>query len=159
MKRILALGLVAALFVTVCDVPAFSEPALNENSVYREYRDSIFRLQQDVVHLYLELQQGKNPQAVYEHILQVTEQIAVLIGKAELASKEVDDALQISLQDYMEMLLLLGLPEDRKSNLMSLGYTEEDIAELMDWILHYNDYNHHIITGFSPEEMERFYAA
>lgn len=57
------------------------------------------------------------------------------------------------------MLLILGLPEDRKLDLMSLGYTEEDIAEFMDWILHYNDYNHHIITGFSPEEMERFYAA
>lgn len=157
MKKV-ALGVIVALFMTMCDIPAFSESALDEYAVYREYRDNIYRLQQDVAHLYLELHREKNTQAVYEHVLQVIEKTAALTGEAALASKDINDDLRASLQNYMEILLILGLNEEQISNLMDMGYTEEDIAGFMDWILLYNDYNHHVVTGFTPEEMELFYA-
>ncbi|MBU7048458.1 MAG: hypothetical protein HXS54_18655 [Theionarchaea archaeon] len=59
-------------------------------------------------------------------------------------------------QDHLESILILGLSETQKENLSTLGYTEDDIDELLDFFLHYNDYYHHIETGFTPEEMERF---
>ncbi len=157
MKKV-ALGVVVALFMTMCDIPAFSESALDEYTVYREYRDDIYRLQQDVAHIYLELHQEKNVQAVYQHVLQVIEKTAALTGEAAVASKDINDDLRASLQNYMEILLIMGLNEEQKSRLMDIGCTEEDIAGFIDWILLYNDYNHHVVTGFTPEEMEQFYA-
>ncbi|MBU7017677.1 MAG: hypothetical protein HXS44_09220 [Theionarchaea archaeon] len=159
MKKGLALCIIVTLLITLCDIPVFSEPAPDEYVVYREYREDLLRLQEETARVYLELHQEKNPQAVYEHVLQVIHQTAVLLGDTEAASMDIDYDLQPSLQNYMEMLLLLGLNEEKMAHLMDLGYTEEDIVKFMDWILTYNDFNHHAMTGFTPEEMERFYSA
>ena len=160
MKKELALSLVITLFLAMCNIPVVSEPdSQEEYAVYREYRENLCRLQEDTALIYLELHQGKNPHAVYEHMLQIVERTAVLIGNTEAASKDIHNDLRPSPQNFMEMILLLGLNEEQKSNLKNLGCTEEDIAEFMDWILVYNDYNHHVIEGFTPEEMERFYSA
>jgi hypothetical protein len=116
----------------------------------------MYELQEDVTQVYLELHQGKNLHAVYEHVLHTIEETAVLIGNAEAASKDIHEEFQISLQNHMELLLILGLTQEQKSNLLDLGYTEDDITDFMDWISIYNDFNHHVTTGFTPGEMERF---
>ncbi len=159
MKKALALSLIIIFSVTMYDVPALSEPASEDPyKIYKEYRDSLFSLQQDIAHVCMELHQGKNVQAVYEHMLQVTEKTAVLIGKAENTSQNVHDILQISLQDRMEMILILGLSEKQKENLIELGYTEDDMAELLDWILLHNDHYFHAAAGFTPEEIEQLHS-
>jgi len=104
------------------------------------------------------LHQEKNPQAVYQHILQITEKTAQLMGEAERASQNMHDAVQISVQDYLEILLRLGFSEKQKENLADLGYTEDDLHELRTWLLYYNDYYHHTATGFTPKEIEWFYS-
>jgi len=158
MKKGLALSLAAVLFLMMCDIPPISESeGENPYKLYKEYRNSLYALQKDITQIYLEIDK-KNPQAVYEHILQVIEKTARLIGEANTASQNVHDHLQISLQDHMEILLILGFSEEQKENLTNLGYTEEDIAELQTWLLHYNDYYHHVTTGFTLEEMEWFYS-
>ncbi len=158
MKKGLAFGLVAVLFLMMCDIPPISESeGENPYKLYKEYRNSLYLLQKDITQVYLEIDK-KNPQAVYEHMLQVIEKTAPLIGEANTASQNVHDHLQISLQDHLEILLILGLSEEQKENLANLGYAEEDIAELLTWLLHYNDYYHHVSTGFAPEEMEWFYS-
>lgn len=91
---------------------------------------------------------------MYEYILQVIEKIARLIGEVNTASQNVHDHLQISLQDHLKILLILGFSEEKKENLTDLGYTEEDINDLLTRLLHFNDCNHHVATGFIPEEVE-----
>ncbi len=158
MKKGLAFGLVAVLFLMMCDIPPISESeGENPYKLYKEYRNSLYLLQKDITQVYLEIDR-KNPQAVYEHILQVIEKTARLVGEVNTASQHVHDHLQISLQNHLEILLILGLSEEQKENLANLGYAEEDIDELSDWLLHYNDYYHHVSTGFTPEEMEKFYS-
>ncbi len=157
MKKILGLLLVTILSVMVCNVPVFSEENEREYEIYREYRDSLYMLQSDVTRLYFEVCQGKNPQAVYEHLLQMCEQTAELTGKAEEASHNLHTTVQVSLQDYLEVLLVLGLSEEQTQNLRTLGYTEEDISNLEKWFLYYNDSYHHAVTGFTEEEVERFH--
>ncbi len=152
-----ALGLVVVLLLMMCDIPV-SESDYDTYHLYKKYRDDLYTLQKDITHLYVELHQGKNAQAVYEHLLQTVEKTAVLIGKAELASKDVHEHLQISLKDHIELTLVRGLSESQKENLAALKYTEKDITELLDWLFHYNDYNYHAVIGFTPEEMERFYS-
>ncbi len=153
MRKMMALSLAAALFLALCNVPAFSEP--EDYTMYKEYREDLVMLQQDMTQVYLELE--KNPQAVYEHILQIIERTATLTGEAQLASHKIHDSLQISLQDQLELLLLLGFSEAQNQYLTNLGYTEEDISELKEWFLYYNDSYHHAVTGFTPEEVERFH--
>lgn len=155
MKKV-ALSLIVVLLLMLCDIPV-SESDYDTYHLYKEYRDDLYTLQKDITHIYIELHQGKNTQAVYEHLLQTVEKTAVLVGKAELASKDMHDALKISLQDHIELTLVRGLSESHKENLAALKYTEKDITELLDWLVHYNDYNHHAVIGFTPEEMERFY--
>jgi hypothetical protein len=150
-----ALGLVVILLMMTCDIPASESD--DTYHLYKQYRDDLYTLQKDITHLYGELNQGKNAQAVYEHLLQTVEKTAVLLGKAELASKDIHENLQISLQDHIELTLVRGLSEPHKENLAALQYTEKEITELLDWFVHYNDYNHHAVMGFTPEEMERFY--
>lgn len=158
MKKELALSLLVILLVTVCDVPALSDNDLEDHEIYREYRDDLYLLQKDITQIYLELHQGKNLQAVYEHIVQTVEKTAAVIGEAELASHNVHDALQISLQDHLEIVLILGLFEKQKENLINLRYTEEEIAELSDWLLHYNDYYHHATAEFTAEEIKQLHS-
>jgi len=159
MKRGLALSLIVALVLMVCDIPALSELVSEDPyHIYSEYKDSLCTLQQDIAQIHLELRQGKNPPAVYEHMLQTVELTATLIGKAELASHNIHDGLQSSLQSHLELLLTQGLSEEQKTDLINLGYTEEDINNLLNSLLHYNDYYHHVITGFSAEEVEWFYS-
>lgn len=158
MKKELALSLITALVLMLCDSPVISEPIYGDYTVYREYRDDLYSLQRDIALIYMELHQQKNPRAVYEHILQTTEKTALLIGEAESASRDVHDALQISVQDYMEILLRLGISEKQKESLVVLGYTEDDIDKLLTWLLYYNDYYHHAVSGFTPEEIEWFYS-
>jgi hypothetical protein len=155
MKKGVALGIVVALFLMMCDIPVLSESE-ESFTVYREYRDSLYDLQRDTTLIYLELHEGKNLQAVYEHIIQTVEKTSVSLGKAHRASRDIHDRLQISLQDHLEIILVLGLSENQKENLSTLGYTDVDIDELLDFFLTYNDYYHHVKTGFTPEEMERF---
>ena len=90
--------------------------------------------------------------------MQTVEKTAEVIGRAELASQNVYDGLQFSLRSQLEVLLILGLTEEQKTHLLNLGYTEEDVAEIMDSLLHYNDYYHHATTGFTPEEVEWFHS-
>ena len=156
MKKGVALGIVTALFLMMCDIPVLSQYEEDSFTVYREYRDSLYQLQRDITQIYLELHQEKNSQAVYEHMLQTAEKTSVSVGKVNRASQDIHDRLQISLQDHLEIILILGLSETQKENLSTLGYTEDDITELLDFLLHYNDYYHHTETGFTPEEMERF---
>jgi hypothetical protein len=127
--------------------------------VYREYREDLYSLQKDLTLLYMELQQGKNTQAVYQHALQVIETTALQIGKAQNASQDIHDALQVSLQDHLEIILLMGLSDNRKESLTDLGYTDEDIAEIIEWLATFNDFHNYAVTGFPPEERERFYQA
>jgi hypothetical protein len=155
MKKGIALGIIVALFFMMCDIPVLSESE-DSFTVYREYRDSLHDLQRDTTQIYLELHEGKNLQAVYEHIIQTVEKTSVSLGKAHRASQDIHDRLQISLQDHLEIILVLGLSENQKENLSTLGYTDDDVDELLDFFLHYNDYYHHVETGFTPEEMERF---
>ncbi|MGD2249796.1 MAG: hypothetical protein PVF58_15415 [Candidatus Methanofastidiosia archaeon] len=159
MKKVAVYGIVITLFLMMCDTPVFSGVIDNdeEYSVYETYYANVHELEEDIVQLYLDIHQKKNSQAVYQHILQTIQKTAVLIGEAEPASQDIYEDTRISLQNYMEITLILGLKE-QKSRLMDLGCTEEDIALVMDWILQYNDYNHHVTTGFTPEEKNRFYA-
>lgn len=152
----LALSL-AALLLMSCDIPALSGPVSDPYKIYNEYRDSLYVLQEDIAQIYLELQ-GKNPQAVYEHILQSIEKTAAVIGKAELASHNIHDGLQFSLQSHLELLLRCGLSEKQKTDLIDLGYAEDDMNRLLNSLVHYNDHYHHAVTGFTAEEMERFYS-
>lgn len=156
MKKILAPTLSLLLFVTMCDIPAFSQPT-SEYEIYNDYRNSLITLQQDVAQLYLELQQ-KNPQAVYQHILQITEDTAALIGNAEIASHNVYKGFQGSLQGHLELFFQYGLSEKQKKELLDLGYTEKDIAEIMKSLAYYNDYYYHAVEEFTPEQVQWFYS-
>lgn len=156
MKQRLALSLIIVFMLMVCNVPTFSESTSEDPyKVYSEYKHSLFMLQQDIARIYLELQ-GKNPQAVYEHMLQSIESTATLIGKAEIASQNVHDGLQISLQAQLNVFFLLGFTKEQKTDLLNVGYTEEDIDELLKVLAYCDDHNYHAITGFSTEEVEWF---
>jgi hypothetical protein len=154
MKRLITVLIV--LILLTGSIPTLSGPDYRDYSTYREYREDLYELQYDITQVYVELHQRKNPQAVYEHILQTIEKTSVSIGKAHRASQDIHDRLQISLQDHLEIILILGLSENQKENLSTLGYTEDDVTDLVDFLLHYNDYYHHVKTGFTPEEMEQF---
>lgn len=158
-KKVLALSMLAALLLMMGDIPTLSESVSKyPYDVYEEYQDALFALQKDITQLYMEVHQRKNPEVLYRHMLKTIEAAAVLVGKAEPASHNIHNILQISLQDRMEMLLIEGLPERQKENLINLGYTEEDIVEFLDWILTCNDNYHHSVSGFTPEEKNRLYA-
>ena len=159
MKKITAFGLIVLLFVMTCDIPAFSSPTSENYKVYNEYRTSLITLQESIAQLYLELQQKKNPQAVYNHMLQAIENTAVLIGNAEVASHNVYNGFQGSLQGHLELFCEYGLSEEQKRNLMNLGYAEEDIAEIEKSFAHYNDYYHHATERFTPEQIQWFSTA
>lgn len=154
--KIQALTLIIVLFLTVCDVPVFSDPVSEDPyRIYNAYRTSLLSLQQDIAQVYLELQE-KNPQALYEHMLQVTEKTAVLIGNAETASHYVEDGFQGSLRGHLELLLEFGPSEKQKNDLINLGYTEDDIAKILDSLAYYNDNYYRAVEGFTPEQIERF---
>ena len=159
MKKGLALCVVIMLLLMNSDIPAFSEPVSEDPySIYTEYRNSLIALQQDIAQISMELQQGKNPQAVYEHVLQTIEKTAVLIGNAEIASHHVPNGFQGSLRGQLEALLEFGLSEEQKSTLMNLGYTEENIAEMMKSLAYYNDFYYHASRGFTSEQKQWFYS-
>jgi hypothetical protein len=155
MKK-MAVSLMVVLLAMVCDVPALSVESESEYKMYKEYRDTLYELQEDMAVLYLEVNQGKNLQAVYQHVLIALEKTASTIGEAEYASKDMHEQLQIKLQNYMELFFILGLLEKDKKCLIDAGYTEEDIDGILEWILQYNDYYHHAQTGFTAQERERF---
>jgi len=97
MKKGLALSLGAVLLLMMCDIPLISESEGGDPyKLYKEYRNSLYALQKDITQVYLEIDK-KNPQTVYEHILQVIEKTARLIGEANTAPKNVHENLQISL--------------------------------------------------------------
>jgi hypothetical protein len=155
-----ALSLTLILFLAFCNIPSLpGDTETTDFPVYREYREGLYSLQKDITLLYIELQQGKNTQAVYQHTLQVIETTALQIGKAQNASQDIHDALQVSLQDHLEIILLMGLSDNRKESLTDLGYTEEDIAEIIEWLATFNDIHNYAVTGFAAEERERFYQA
>ena len=152
-----ALSLTLVLFLAFCNIPSLPGDAEDTDFlVYREYREDLYSLQEDVTLVYMELQEGKNTQAVYHHTLQVIETTALQIGKAQHASQDLHDALQVSLQDHLEIILLMGLSDNRKKSLTDLGYTDEDITELMEWLATFNDFHNYAVTGFAAEERERF---
>lgn len=157
MKKELTLRLVVVFLLVVCDVPALSESE-DPYCIYGEYIDSLHVLQQDLAHIHLEINQEKNLHAVYEHALQAVESTAKLTGKAELASRDINDGLQISLRSHLELLNRFGLYEEQKKDLINLGYSERDINKLLDSLLYYNDYYYHATAGFSAEQMEFFYS-
>jgi hypothetical protein len=154
--------LVTALFV-VCDVPGFAgSPYLASSSestdhVYHEYCRSLLTLQQDIAKLSLDIRE-KNSQAVYEQILHITEETAVLIGVAEKASQDVYNGFQGSLQGRLEILWEYGLTGDQKNALLDAGYTEDDIHQVMKSLTQYNDYYYHAVRGFHPEQLQFFYS-
>jgi hypothetical protein len=155
-----ALSLTLVVFLAFCNIPSLpGDTETTDFLVYREYREDLYSLQKDLTLLYMELQQGKNTQAVYQHTLQVIETTALQIGKAQNASQDIHDALQVSLQDHLEIILLMGLSDNRKESLTDLGYTDEDIAEIMEWLATFNDFHNYAVTGFTSEERERFYQA
>jgi hypothetical protein len=155
-----ALSLILILFLAFCNIPSLpGDTETTDFPVYREYREGLYSLQKDLTLLYMELQQGKNTQAVYQHTLQVIETTALQIGKAQYASQDIHDALQVSLQDHLEIILLMGLSDSRKESLTDLKYTDEDIAEIIEWLATFNDFHNYAVTGFAPEERERFYQA
>ncbi len=157
MKQILALNLVVVLLMTVY-VPAPSLKEYKGFEAYRDYQDSLYQLQKTLVDIHLELQQNKNPHAVYQHLLQSVEKTAVIMGKAELASQGICDGLQLSLKGKLELLLATGFSEEEKVELLNLGFCEEDIAEIMESLLYYNDHYCCAAAGFTPEEIEQFHA-
>lgn len=159
MKKIPAFGLIVILLVMTCDIPAFSSSASENYKVYNEYRASLITLQESIAQLYLELQQKKNSQAVYSHMLQATENTAALIGNAEVASHNVYNGFQGSLQGHLELFCEYGLSEEQKRDLMNLGYAEEDIVEIEKSLAHYNDYYHHAAEEFTPEQIQWFFSA
>ncbi|MBU6999465.1 MAG: hypothetical protein HXS51_01760, partial [Theionarchaea archaeon] len=161
MKRVLAFSLVAILVGAVLNVPVL-ETAEDEFPFTEMYRDDTDALQKELAQVYFEVQQGKSAQAVYEHVLQLAERVAVLLGEGELAfqemdEKETEERIQGSLQDCMEIFLILGL-SDRKSELQNLGYSEEDLSRMREWILEYNDWYHHASSGFNSQEREQLHA-
>ena len=159
MKKGLALCVVIMLLLMNSDIPAFSEPVSEDPySIYTDYRNSLIALQQDIAQISMELQQGKNPQAVFEHVVQTVEKTAVLIGNAEIASHNVPNGFQGSLRGQLESLLEFGLSEEQKSTLVNLGYTEENIAEMMKSLAYYNDFYYHASRGFTSEQLQWFYS-
>jgi hypothetical protein len=161
MKRVMALSLVAILLVAVLNVPVL-ETAEDEFPLTKMYRDDAYALQQEMAQVYFEIQQGRKAQSIYEHVLQLTERVAVLLGEGGLAfqemdEKEMEERIQGSLQDCMEIFLILGLSEQRKSELQNVGYTEEDLSRMREWILEYNDWYHHASSGLSSQEREQLY--
>lgn len=159
MKRKLALILTVIVFLMISNVPIISEfRSEDPYKIYNEYKDSLLRLQQDIAHIYMELQRGKNPQPIYEHLLQSIESTATLIGKAELASQHVADGLQMSLWAQMDVLFIFGLTIQQKKDLTNLGYTEEDITKILESLAHYDDYYYSAVTGFTTEEIEWFHS-
>ena len=159
MKKGLALNLAATLLLMMCNVPTLSEPDSEDPYwIYNEYINSLLMLQQDIARIHQEVTQEKNHQATYEHMLQAVESTASLIGKAELASHNIHDGLQISLRSRLELLIRFGLSEEQKRDLTQLGYTEEDIDKLQKSLLYYNDYYYRAMTEFSAEQIELFYS-
>jgi hypothetical protein len=155
-----ALSLTLILFLAFCNIPSLpGDTETTDFPVYREYREDLYSLQKDLTLLYMELQQGENTQAVYQHALQLIETTALQIGKAQNASQDIHDALQVSLQDHLEIILLMGLSDNRKESLTDLKYTDEDIAEITEWLATFNDFHNYAVTGFTVEERERFYQA
>ncbi|MBU7039066.1 MAG: hypothetical protein HXS52_14150 [Theionarchaea archaeon] len=155
-----ALSLTLILILAFCNNPALPGDCEDTDfPVYREYREDLYSLQKDVTLLYMELQQGKNTQAVYQHTLQAIETTALQIGKAQNASQDIHDALQVSLQNHLEIILLMGLSDSRKESLTDLGYTDEDIAEIIEWLATFNDFHNYAVRGFAPEERDRLYQA
>ncbi len=152
MKKGVGVSVALILVLMMCDIPVVSEE--NPHQMYREYRDSLFDLQQEVARLHLELRQ-KNLHAVYQHFLHTIERTATLIGEAEPASHDVIEGMHFSVQGQLELLLTSG--PLTQNNLSNLGYTEEDIADLTDSLARYNDYYHHMTVGFTPQERERFH--
>ncbi len=159
LKKGLALSFVTILLLAVCDVHAPTQPADEDfYKIYEAYKGSLCELQKDITKIYIELSQGKNPQAPYEHILQSVERTAITIGKAEAASHDVYDGLQISLRGHLDVLFVLDLTEEKRTDLMNLGLTEEDIARILDSLVYYNDHFYHATMGFSAEQLEWFYS-
>jgi septal ring factor EnvC (AmiA/AmiB activator) len=157
MKKILASLLVVTLFMMISDIPLSSEPVSDDPyQAYNAYRNSLFTLQKDIAQLYQELQEQKNLQAVYEHVLQATEKTAALIGKAEKVSYHVQDGFQGSLRGHLETLLEFGLSDEQENEFLNLGYTEEDIDEIVQSLAYYNDYYYHAAKEFTSEQIQWF---
>jgi hypothetical protein len=157
MRKGLTLCVAMTLLLLNGDIPVFSENVSEDPySIYNEYRNSLIALQKDIALISMELQQGKNSQAVYEHIVQTIEKTAVLIGYAEKASHNVPNGFQGSLRGQLESLLEFGLSEEQKSTLMNLGYTEDTINEMMKSLTYYNDFYYHASRGFTPEQRQWF---
>ncbi|MBU6998690.1 MAG: hypothetical protein HXS42_13615 [Theionarchaea archaeon] len=148
-----AFSVILFLFVALGDVPLFSQPE-NEDLYrqYNEYRESLLDLQEEAATVTLEVKQNPNSQVVYNHLLRIVEKTGILIGKAELASQNAFEGFQGSLKGRLEILLEFGFSENQRADLLALGYTEEDLTELMRALAYYNDDYYHAANGFTEEE-------
>ncbi|MBU7043242.1 MAG: hypothetical protein HXS47_06585 [Theionarchaea archaeon] len=158
MRKALACGLIVSILLSLCNVPAISEEP-DSDSLYREYRNDLVNLESAVHALLHEINTGKNPQSVYEHLLQVTLQAATLRGTLYPASQSLQDTMHISLQSYLEILLDPELSNQYLLEWQEKGYTQEEIEHILKWILYYNDFSYHSARGFSPEQRAWFSSA
>jgi hypothetical protein len=148
MKKVLALSIICCLLLTVYQVPAISE----NPDPYAQYLRELEDLESGVHAVLQDLNTGKNPQAVYEHLLQLTFQTATLRGTVYPASQSLEDVMHISLQSYLEILLHPEVSERHLSRLQEKGYTSEEITRILEWVLYYNDAYYHSARGFSTEQ-------
>jgi hypothetical protein len=64
--------------------------------------------------------------------------------------------MHISLQSYLEILLDPGLSRHYLLDWQEKGYTQEEIEQILEWVLYYNDSYYHSAQGFSSEQREWF---
>jgi hypothetical protein len=157
MKKWTALGCCVVILIALCDIPTLSGPNPGKKDAYGVYLDSLLSLQEDIARTYCDFQREKNSHAVYTHLLQSLEDTAILIGMAEQASMAVQEGYQFSLKGHLKTIAVLGLTEVQRERLLSIGYSERDIEEIIANLLEYNDFCYHAMNGFTPEQRTRFY--
>ena len=151
MKKVLALGIICSLLLTVCTVPA-SEKFRYDSDLdpYTQYLRELEDLEEGIHTVLQDLNTQKNSQAVYEHLLQLTYQAATLRGTVYQASQNLEDIMHISLQSSLEILLHPELSQPHRLEWQERGYTEEEITSILHWVLYYNDSYYHSARGISP---------
>jgi len=157
MKKWIIYSLCAICFIAFCDIPLLSGPVQNKKNAYDEYLDTLFSLQKDTAHTYIDFQKGKNSHAVYVEILQLIEDTAILIGMAEQASLAVHEGYQFSVKGNIKTIAILGFTEPQQEYLLNIGYSKKDIEYIHAHLLEYNDFCYHAMNGFTIEQKAQFY--
>jgi len=155
MRKALAIGLTISILLAICNVPVISEEP-DHHSLYREYRNDLVNLESGVHMVLHEINSGKNTQSVYEHLLKLALQAATLRGTLYPASQSLQETMHISLQSYLEILLDPELSQQYLLDWQEKGYTQEEIEDILKWILYYNDSYYHSAQGFSSEQRAWF---